>query len=307
MTNATLSPAEIIRTYVDCIWNQGKVELVEQFLAPNCWRHDTDPAWTETDQPVRGFSLEDQMNRLADVVNQDIDIQIQELIESDEYVTMIWNLICTPNKELLSAVIEAGYTIDDNGSYKTKGVEVFHVVDQKIVEVWSARGPWMPNHWGETQTHDAGVVSEQPRPLTNIVRDYVTRLWNQRDTTAIAEYLGETCWRHDAGEPDRQFMQFDQAFQHQRAEEGYATGTFDFQFVQMLEGDDFVTMIWDLNYTPSSDDLTNRLREAGSQIDENGDVVAKGIEVFCIKEGKIVEVWVAQGHAFKGHWGPNKT
>ena len=109
---------------------------------------------------------------------------------------------------------------------------------------------------------DARVASEQTRPLTNVIRDCVTRLWNQRDTSAIAEYLGETCWRHDAGEPDRQFMQFDQTFQHQRAEEGYATGAFDFQFVQMLEGGDFVTMIWDLNYTPSSDELTNRLKRS---------------------------------------------
>ena len=141
--------------------------------------------------------------------------------------------------------------------------------------------------------------------MTNkeIITDYVTRAWNKRDTSAVLDYIQDPCWRHDAGEPTKPFMQFSNADQMQRMEEGYAVGDFDFEILHLLESGEFVTMVWNLTLTPSSNALRQRLVDSGGQLDEDGNLLNKGIEVFRLKDGKIVETWVAQSHALTGHWG----
>ena len=42
-------------------------------------------------------------------------------------------------------------------------------------------------------------INDKRMSGSEIVRDYVTRVWNKRDPTAIPDYIGEPCWRHDAG------------------------------------------------------------------------------------------------------------
>lgn len=174
-------------------------------------------------------------------------------------------------------------------------------------------------------------MSSKPMSGSEIIRDYVTRVWNERDPTAIKDYIGEPCWRHDAGEPERQFMKFDHEFQMVRAQEGYKAAHFDFQIVQLLESGEYVTMIWNLVFTPTSEEVRRRLtgqsdehgcswhpadetedvRKAqerqGAVVDDEGNLLYKGIEVFHIRDGKIVEVWVAQGFGLTGHWGPTMT
>ena len=166
---------------------------------------------------------------------------------------------------------------------------------------------------------------------SEIVRDYVSRLWNQRDPTAIKDYIAEPCWRHDAGEPERSFMKFNHEFQMVRAQEGYDAAFFDFQIVKLLESGEFVTMIWNLYFTPATEeirdrlrkqadeflsswhpadeteDIGNRLERQGAVVDEKGNLLYKGIEVFHIVDGKIVETWIAQGFGLTGHWGPTMT
>ena len=311
MSTSTLSCAEIVRTYVESVWNNGDIEVAKRFLADRCWRHDTDFDWEKGSGQtvsIKEFSMEDQIKRLAyavDVAGKGIDFHILELIESGEYVTMIWDLVCTPNDQTRPAIIEAGYSLDEHGRYKAKGIEVFHIVDEKIVEIWVAQGPSIVGHWGDTKTEEAHVPSPQPIPPSDVIRNYVTRMWNKRDPSAIDDYLGESCWRHDAGEPDRQFMQFDRDFQRQRAREGYATGSFDFQIVKLLESGNFVTMIWNLSYIPN-EEIMAKLRDT-SVVNEQGEILLKGIEVFCVIDGMIVEVWVAQNYELKGHWGPSMT
>ena len=69
------------------------------------------------------------------------------------------------------------------------------------------------------------------------------------------------------GEPERQFMKFDHEFQMVRAREGYEAAFFDFQIVKLLESGAFVTMIWNLVFTPATEEVANRLRKQG---DEHG-------------------------------------
>jgi len=174
-------------------------------------------------------------------------------------------------------------------------------------------------------------MSDTAMSRSDIVRDYVIRLWNQRDPTAIKDYLQEPCWRHDAGEPERNFMKFNHEFQMVRAQEGYKAAHFDFQIVKLLESGEFVTMIWNLCFTPATEEIGNRLKKQadewvktwhpadggedignrherqGAVVDDHGNLLYKGIEVFHIVDGKIVEVWVAQGFGLTGHWGPTMT
>ena len=102
-------------------------------------------------------------------------------------------------------------------------------------------------------------------------------------------------------------MKFDHEFQMVRAKEGYERGLFDFRFVKLLESGEFVTMVWDLHFTPATEEIGNRLRKDGAVVDDNGNMLMKGIEVFHVRDGKIVEVWVAQGWGLKGSWGPSMT
>lgn len=116
-----------------------------------------------------------------------------------------------------------------------------------------------------------------------------------------------------------------------RAKVGYDAAFFDFQIVKLLESGEFVTMIWSLYFTPTSEEIRNRLKKQsdeflrswhpadegedignrlerqGGVVDEKGNLLYKGIEVFHIVDGKIVEVWVAQGFGLTGHWGPTMT
>ncbi len=140
-----------------------------------------------------------------------------------------------------------------------------------------------------------------------IVEDYVTRVWNKRDPGAVSEYLADPCWRHDTGNPEKPFAEFTNADQMARLEEGYATGDFDFQTVQLLESGEFVTYIWNLSYKPANDAIKAGLAGRGAEFDDDGNVMVKGIEVFRVRDGKIVEIWVAQSSELKGHWGPTMS
>ena len=142
---------------------------------------------------------------------------------------------------------------------------------------------------------------------SEIVMDYVTRTWNKRDPSAVPEYLADPCWRHDSGNPELPFAGFSNADQMKRLEEGYATGEFDFQTVELLESGEFVTFIWNLNYTPANKEIRKSLISRGSQVDQNGNIMVKGIEVFRVRDDKIVEIWVAQNFELKGHWGPTMS
>jgi len=142
---------------------------------------------------------------------------------------------------------------------------------------------------------------------TEIVRDYVTRTWNKRDPSAVAEYLADPCWRHDTGNPDAPFASFTNADQMGRLGEGYATGEFDFQAVHLLESGEFVTYVWNLTFTPAIAEAKEGLVNRGAELDENGNIMVRGMELFRVRDGKIIEIWVAQSFELKGHWGPTMT
>ena len=305
-----MTNAEIIRTYVNSIWNQGNIEDAYQFLAEKCWRHDTDHGVNEA---LVCFSMEDQMERLSHAkraAGGHVDFQILELIEAGEFVTMIWDLVYVPvSDDEQPRMLELGYYFDDQGRMLGKGIEVFRLVDEKIVEIWVAQGPWIRGHWGETMVKPLrpGELDGSALAPADVVRDYVTRMWNKRDPSAIDDYLNDPCWRHDAGEPERQFMKFDHEFQRVRAQEGYASGIFDFQMAELIESGEMVTMVWDCDYTPTDEKTRKHLENSGAPFNDKGAMMSKGIEVFRIQNGKIMEIWVAQCREFMGHWGPTMS
>lgn len=150
-------------------------------------------------------------------------------------------------------------------------------------------------------------MTERNLPPAEVVREYVTRTWNEQDPSALTEFLAEPCWRHDTGNPEAPFKKFTAKEQAARAQEGYATGSFDFQIVELIEAGEFVTMIWNLDYIPASQNIKEHLLAEGALFDDRGNVMMKGIEVFRVRNGKIIETWVAQTAEFKGHWGETMT
>ncbi len=302
MNDSPLSASEVVGAHVDAVWRNGDVDRALGYLAETSWRHETG---IEGSDPVRAFSLKAQRERISReaALAGEAEFQIVKLLESGEFATMVWDLTCRIPADEAEALRAQGYYFDDQNRLLTKGIQAFRVVDGKIVETWATQGPWFPGHWGETKTDHLATTDPAAKAPDEVVRDYVTRIWNQEDPSAIGEYLAESCWRHDAGEPERQFMHFDHAFQRQRAEEGYANGGFDFQMLEMLVSGDYITMIWDLNMSLKKEELRAGMQARGAQFDQNGNIMLHGMEVFHVVNGKVVEVWVGQCWDLKGHWG----
>ena len=302
-----MTAADIVRNYVDVVWNQGDLSRVRELLADPSYRHDTDIGVT---QSLSVFTLEDQFERLKHAQQHAgrIHFEIIKLLEQGDYVTMIYDLTYQPkDSQEAQSMKDKGYYFNDAGKMQSKGIEVFRLKDNKIVETWITQGPWMPGHWGETKTDELSSSEQHSNSPREVIREYVTRMWNKADASAIEDYLAPLCWRHDAGEPDRQFMQFDHAFQRQRAHEGYENGKFNFQPILLLESGEYVTFVWNLNFMLSKEELIEGMRQRGAELDEDGAVLMKGMEVFHVVDGKVVEVWVGQCWDFKGHWGASQT
>ncbi len=300
-----MSRSDVVRQYIDAVWNQGDASALT--LAEPCYLHQVDQ---RDSGPLIELSVEDQHDRIARAQSgaERSEFEIQQLIESDELVTVVWNLTRYPADDTeAQGLREQGYFLDEAQNMLTKGIDVFRVVDDAIVEIWETQGPWLPGHWGESKTGDLSTTDANAMAPDEVVRDYVTRIWNKADPTSIEDYIADECWRHDAGEPDRQFMVFDHEFQHVRAQEGYANGLFDFRFIELPVAGDYVTFIWDLNMFLTREGLRQEMEAKGAQFDQDGNMMAKGIEVFHIVDGKIVENWIAQGWEYKGHWGPTMS
>ena len=308
------TPADIVKAYKAAVWQQRDINTaLAQFASP-CWYHDTSQSWYElgTQQPTLVRSRDQQQQRdflaeLIDVAADDCQFDILHCLEDKDYVTLVWNCKVTATVERRQRAEAAGYRLDDKGSYQTKAIELFHVVDERIIEVWSASGPWLHGEWGDTQTGEDRETSEPYGERIDTVCTYVTELWNKQNASVIATYLNNPCWRHDAGEPDRQFMKFDHDFQKQRAEEGYHLGEMEFIYLKMFECGEFVTMLWDVRFALKDESLRPRMDAMGALYDDDGRVISKGFEIFRVRDNKIIEVWITQGVEIYGLWGDEKV
>ena len=112
------SPREVIDLYIYQLYNQRRLDLVRDLIAPETWRHK--PGKLEK------LDLAQSMKRLSDLLDLCPEIRFDNslVIAEGDKVAIAWN----------------GWTRQTNGkTYELAGIEIFRVVEGKIVEVWNAR------------------------------------------------------------------------------------------------------------------------------------------------------------------------
>ena len=161
----TRSALEVVTLYNLEVWNKGRIELVPELCAEQMTRYDANSVTT--------LDLEEQIARIRhnyDELRPTFEPII--LAGGDEFVTLVWNVT------------------GRDPNWKWCGIEVFRVVDGKIVEVWN--GPYVDGRWIRGGTLSAGLAAEatQAMPVMSAdVSDGRGRLVVPLDTKAISLWL----------------------------------------------------------------------------------------------------------------------
>ena len=123
------SAEETVRTYLDVLYNQRRLDLIPDLIADPTWRHKAGE--------VKSLTLAETIKRLEDTLAlcPVLKFDTAMLAANDKVVTVAWN----------------GASTQPNGtSYVYCGIEVFHVEDGKIIEIWNSRETG--GVWSEPQT-----------------------------------------------------------------------------------------------------------------------------------------------------------
>jgi predicted SnoaL-like aldol condensation-catalyzing enzyme len=127
-TTTTRTPVQVVETYLDVLYNQRRLDLVPELIA--------DPTWRHAPGEVKCLTLAESMARLSKLLDLCPVLRFETAVRVAEgpMVTVAWN----------------GWSTQTNGkSYELSGIEIFRVLDGRIVEIWNSReaaGLWQPPH-----------------------------------------------------------------------------------------------------------------------------------------------------------------
>ena len=171
----TRSALEVVTLYNLEVWNKGRIDLVPELCAERMTRYDANSVTT--------LDLDEQIARIRrnyDELRPTFEPIV--LAGDDEYVTLVWNVT------------------GRDPNWKWCGIEVFRVVDGKIVEVWN--GPYVDGRWIRGGTLGAALGGDAMRALPVMSADIEGdrgQLVVPLDSDAIALWLAATF-----GAPDRE-------------------------------------------------------------------------------------------------------
>jgi predicted SnoaL-like aldol condensation-catalyzing enzyme len=114
----TKSPIEVVETYLDVLYNQRRLDLIPALIAERTWRH--------APGKVAVLTLQESIQRLTDLLELCPVLKFETAVRVAEgpMVTVAWN----------------GWSTQKDGkSYEMSGIEIFRVVEGKIVEIWNSR------------------------------------------------------------------------------------------------------------------------------------------------------------------------
>ena len=118
---------DVVTRYLDVLYNQRRLDLIPELIADPTWRHKAGE--------VVCLSMAETVNRLQSTLDLCPELHFDTVVMHDDgvMVTVNWNGRSTQR---------------DGRSYEYCGIEVFRVVDGKIVEIWNSRetgGHWQPS------------------------------------------------------------------------------------------------------------------------------------------------------------------
>ncbi len=126
--NATgRSARATVQRYLDVLYNQRRLDLIPDLIADPTWRHKAGE--------VKSLTMAETIDRLKATLDLCPELRFDTVVLHDDgtMVTVNWNGRSTQR---------------DGRSYEYCGIEVFRVVDGKIVEIWNSRetgGHWQPS------------------------------------------------------------------------------------------------------------------------------------------------------------------
>ena len=129
MSQTTQDARGVVTRYLDVLYNQRRLDLIPELIADPTWRHKAGE--------VKLFTLAETLDRLQATLNLCPELHFDTVVLHDDatMVTVNWNGSSTQN---------------DGRSYAYCGIEVFRVVNGKIVEIWNSRET--SGHWQPSQT-----------------------------------------------------------------------------------------------------------------------------------------------------------
>ena len=122
--SADTSPEAVVRRYLAVMYNQRRLDLIPELIA--------DPEIRHAPGETKVTSLAENTERLQKMLERCPVLRFEPVvvIAQGELVSVAWN----------------GFsTLTDGKSYEFAAIELFRVVDGKIVEIWNsreARGLW---------------------------------------------------------------------------------------------------------------------------------------------------------------------
>lgn len=124
-------PREVVELYLYGLYNQHRIDLVQEIIAAETWRH--------TPGGLIKLTLEESITRLGAFLDRfpKIEFENTAYVVDGEMVTSIWN----------------GKLQDqDANDIDLAGIEVFRVVQGKIVEVWNQEPGYTLGLWHPKRT-----------------------------------------------------------------------------------------------------------------------------------------------------------
>jgi predicted SnoaL-like aldol condensation-catalyzing enzyme len=121
-----MTPVEVVDTYLDILYNQRRLDLIPDLIA--------DPTWRHSPGKVVRLTIQESVQRLTELLERCPVLRFETSVRivQGAMVSVAWN----------------GWSTLTNGkSYELSGIEIFRVVDGKIVEIWNSKeaaGLWQP-------------------------------------------------------------------------------------------------------------------------------------------------------------------
>jgi predicted SnoaL-like aldol condensation-catalyzing enzyme len=126
MNSETRTAREVVELYNLVVWNEQNLALAEELFADTVIRHEVGEAHTLT--------REQAVNRVKDV---------WQLLDKLHFDLKI--VIAGDDGEHIAIVYDSTMTAKDGTKTNVASIEVFHVVEGKITEVWNCgykQGVW---------------------------------------------------------------------------------------------------------------------------------------------------------------------
>ncbi len=127
--SGTRTARQTVTTYLDVLYNQRRLDLIPELIADPTWRHHAGE--------VKALDLAATIARLQATLDLCPVLQFETAMIHDDgtMVTVAWN---------------GNSTQKDGKSYVYCGIEVFRVLDGRIVEIWNSRET--SGHWFTPKT-----------------------------------------------------------------------------------------------------------------------------------------------------------